>query len=201
MNGAGASDLVLALVCAGVIASQRQARPGVALAAGLVGLAAALGVLRFSGVEMMTGPNKFASLLSAVAAFPLLAFCVRYPASRPALHFGAAVRPVLILVAVGVGVTMAGAAQWGAALSLLSVLVLLATLALRRNLLGSIGALVLLGGMLATLAGRGGMLVGRGDALAINPVVVLHLGLAAGLALLAAGTAQSGRSDQPAGAL
>ncbi len=183
MNGAGVSDLLLALVCAGVMLTQRAARPGVALAAGLIGLAAALGVLRFSGLAMMTGPNKFASLLSASAAFPLLAFCLRYPASRVALHFGMAVRPVLILVALGVGLTMAGVAQWGAALSLLSALVLLMTLALRRNAVATIGALVLLGGMLATLAGRSGRL-------AIDPTVALHLGLAGGLALLVAGTAR-----------
>jgi hypothetical protein len=183
MNGAGASDLLLALVCAGVIATQRRARPGVALAAGLIGLAAVLGVMRFSGLAMMTGPNKFASLLSAAAAFPLLAWCLRYPASRVALHFGTAVRPVLILVALGVAVTMAGVAQWGAALSLLSALVLLGTLALRRNALATVGAVVLLGGMLATLAGRAG-------AAAIDPAVALHLGLAVGLALLVAGTAR-----------
>ncbi len=185
MNGAGASDLLLALVCAVVILTQRRARPGVALAAGLIGLAAAIGVLRFSGLVAMTGPNKFASLLSAVAAFPLLAFSLRYPASRVALHVGAAVRPLLVLVAAGVALNMAGVTAWGPALSLGSVLVMLATMAWRRQYVAALGALVLLGGMLATLAGRAGAVTG------FNPVVMLHLGLATGLALLVAGTARA----------
>jgi len=185
MNGAGASDLVLALVCATVILTQRRARPGVALAAGFIGLAAGLGVLRFSGLVAMTGPNKFASLLSAVAAFPLLAFSLRYPASRVALQAGAAVRPLLGLIAAGVALSMAGVATAGPVLSLMSVLVIVVTMAWRRQHVAALGALVLLGGMLATLAARAAAVT------AFDPVVVLHLGLATGLALLVAGTARA----------
>jgi hypothetical protein len=62
---------------------------------------------------------------------------------------------------------------------------MLATMAWRRQYVAALGALVLLGGMLATLAGRAGAVT------AFNPVVMLHLGLATGLALLVAGTARA----------
>ena len=72
MNADALSDLVLLLVCAGIAWRSKSARPAVAVASALIGAAAMLGVLRYSGVPLVWGPHRFASLLAACAAFLLL---------------------------------------------------------------------------------------------------------------------------------
>ena len=73
---------------------------------------------------------------------------------------------------------------WAVTMMLVATL-LGVTMAWRRQHVAALGALVLLGGMLATLAARAAAVT------AFDPVVVLHLGLATGLALLVAGTARA----------
>lgn len=65
MNPDALSDLVLLLVCAAILWFHLRQRPAVAVAAGLIGLAACLGVLRYSGWAEMLGPHRFTSLLAA----------------------------------------------------------------------------------------------------------------------------------------
>ena len=77
MNADALSDLVLLLVCGTIVWFHRRERPALAVAAGLIGLAACLGVFRYSGWAEMLGPHRFTSLLAACAAFPLLASGLR----------------------------------------------------------------------------------------------------------------------------
>ena len=65
-------------------------RGGVGIACLLIGIAALLGVLRFSSWEPLAtavgGAHRFASLVAAVAGFPLLAFSLANPGSTLARH-------------------------------------------------------------------------------------------------------------------
>jgi hypothetical protein len=97
MNPDALSDLVLLLVCAAVLWFHLRQRPAVAMAAGLIGLAACLGVLRYSGWAEMLGPHRFTSLLAACAAFPLLASGLRWP-DAPLATRGAAVGRFVLVV-------------------------------------------------------------------------------------------------------
>jgi hypothetical protein len=175
MNGNAASDLVLALVCFWVVATQWQRQPGFGLAALLIGAAATLGVLRFSGVEALAGAHRFASLLSACAGFPLLAWSLRWPADPIAATIKGASRFALLVGGVGVGATVLGVPLWGQAMALPSGLVIAVTMGQRREAVGIAGAVALLVAM-------GGAALGK--AAPFNTTVVLHLGLALALVLL-----------------
>lgn len=179
MNGNAASDLVLALVCGWVVVTRMRGQPGLGIAALLIGVAAALGVLRFSGIDVLAGPHRFASLVSACAGFPLLAWAGRWPDEPIAATMKGASRAALLASGIGVGATVFGLAGWGAGAALLSALVIAVTVVQKRDALGTAGATALIVGMAAA---------GIGAAAPFNTTVVLHLGLAAGLALLAIAT-------------
>jgi hypothetical protein len=176
MNGNAASDLVLALVCGWVVATRFRHQPGFGLAALLIGVAATLGVLRFSGVEALVGAHRFASLVSACAGFPLLAWSVRWPADPIAATGKGASRFALLVGGIGVGATVLGMPIWGQGMALLSGLVIAVTAVQRREAAGIAGAVALLVAMAAA---------GAGKAAPFNTTVVLHLGLALALGLLA----------------
>ena len=180
MNGAAASDLVLALVCGWLVGTRMAKQPGLGLAALLMGLAATLGTLRFSGVEMLAGPHRFASLLSAVAAFPLLAWVLRWPDDPIATSFAGASRAVLFAGGIGIAVTVFGVAGWSPGVALASTALIAATMVQRRSVNGLAGAAAMIVGMVAAAART---------MLPFDATVVLHLGLAAALVLLAAGRA------------
>jgi hypothetical protein len=112
MNPDALSDLVLLLVCAAILWFHLRQRPAVAVAAGLIGLAACLGVLRYSGWAEMLGPHRFTSLLAACAAFPLLASGLRWPDAPLATRGAAVGRFVLVVGGVGIVLTLAGLALW-----------------------------------------------------------------------------------------
>jgi hypothetical protein len=176
MNGNAASDLVLALVCLWVVVTKMARHPGLGLAALLIGVAATLGVLRFGGIEALVGAHRFASLVSACAGFPLLAWSLRWPADPIAATMKGASRFALLVGGVGVGATVLGLVLWGQAVALLSGLVIAVTAVQRRNGAGTAGAAALLVAMAAA---------GVGNAAPFNATVVLHLGLALALLLLA----------------
>ena len=119
MNPDALSDLVLLLVCAAILWFHLRQRPAVAVAAGLIGLAACLGVLRYSGWAEMLGPHRFTSLLAACAAFPLLASGLRWPDAPLATRGAAVGRFVLVVGGVGIVLTLAGLAREDAALAAL----------------------------------------------------------------------------------
>lgn len=177
MNPAAASDLLLALVCGLVIWRLRGDRPGIAVAVGLIGLAALLGSVRLSGVGALLGVHRFASLVSAAAGFPLLAFALRWPEDPMAARWAGAGRFALITGGLGVAITLTLLPLWGQGAALLATLLILVTMLAARNRRGLAGALALLAGMVATLPG----MLPPGP---LDSTTVLHLGLAAGLALL-----------------
>lgn len=176
MNGNAASDLVLALICGWVVATRFARQPGLGLAALLIGVAAALGVLRFGAVEALAGAHRFASLVSACAGFPLLAWAVRWPQDPIAATAAGASRAALLAGGIGVGVTVLGLPAWGQGTALISAIVIVVTAVQRREVAGIAGAAALLVAMGAAAVGK---------AAPFNTTVVLHLGLAAALALLA----------------
>ncbi|MBC7522013.1 MAG: hypothetical protein H7268_13095 [Sandarakinorhabdus sp.] len=175
MNGNAASDLVLALVCGWVVMTRFARQPGFGLAALLIGVAAALGVLRFTGLEMVTGAHRFASLVSACAGFPLLAWAVRWPADPIAATRAGASRAALLAGGIGVGATVFGLEAWGQIVAVLSALVIAVTAMQQRESAAIAGATALIIGMAAAAIGK---------AAPFNTTVVLHLGLAAALVLL-----------------
>ena len=184
MTGNAASDLVLALVCGWLVITRRARQPGLGMAALLVGLAASLGVLRFSGVEALAGAHRFASLVSACAGFPLLAWSLRWRQDPIVATCTGASRAALLAAGIGVGATVLGLALWGQGVALLSALVIAVTAIQRREAVGLAGAAVLLVAIGAAAAGR---------AAPFNSTVVLHLGLAAALGLLALASDRLGR--------
>jgi hypothetical protein len=115
-------------------------------------------------------------MLSAVAAFPLLAWALRWPDDPIASRFAGAARAVLLLGGIGVTATLTGLIGWGAAVSALSAGVIMVTMVQQRNPVGIAGAGALIIAMAAAAAGK---------AAPFNSTVILHLGLAAALALLA----------------
>jgi hypothetical protein len=179
MNGNAASDLVLALACGWVVMTRLARQPGFGLAALLIGVAAALGVLRFSGLEMAAGAHRFASLVSACAGFPLLAWAVRWPNDPIAATRAGATRAGVLAGGIGVGATVLGLDAWGQGIALVSAIVIAVTVVQRRSAAGIAAAVALIIGMAAAAIGK---------AAPFNATVVLHLGLAAALVLLAAAT-------------
>lgn len=151
MNADAVSDLALALVCALVFARRIRDRPGLAIPALLVGIAACFGVLRFSGVAFALGPHRYASLFAACAAFPLLAYALRYPGDAVATRLAAASRLAFVLGGLGVAATVIGAARWGDAAAGLSALVILWTMLFAGDVLRLAGAIALIAGFAVVL--------------------------------------------------
>jgi hypothetical protein len=180
MNADAVSDFVLLLVCAMLAWRHLRTRPAVATAAALIGLAALLGVLRYSGLAVVWGPHRFFSLLAACAAFPLLAAALRWP-DAPLAQRGAAVgRFVLVAGGVGVAMTVSGVAWWSQVVPGLSAALIVATVLQRRSVVAIAGALLLVGSFVVVVAGNP-------DTLYLdffNSTQALHYLLAGGLALL-----------------
>ena len=176
MNADAWSDLLLALVCAVLVAHRFPRQPALALPQLLVGLAAALGVLDFAGMAGMAGPHHQASVFASGAAFPLLALQLAWPQARVAQDWVLAAS----LAAAGGGAAWLGglaAALWlGPALAAAAGLAIAVAAPLRNPLWGSLGALALWGGLAASALGWSGG--------GLNPVQLLHLGLGLGLLCL-----------------
>ncbi len=181
MNGDAFSDLVLLLVCAALAWRSRATRPALAVALGLIGFAAFLGVLRFSGVPLVLGPHRFASLLAACAAFPLLASALRWPDAPLATRPTATGRFVVVWGGIGVALTLAGVGLWSQVVPGVSALVICWTVVQQRPAWGKLGALLLVGSFVVAATGRPDTLyLGL-----FNSTQALHYLLAAGLAALA----------------
>jgi hypothetical protein len=193
MNADAVSDLALALACAWACAQTLRTRPGIGVAAGLIGVAACLGVLSFSGVAALEGPHDFASLVAACAAFPLLAWALRWPLDPISTRVSAAGRSAALLAGVGVLATVAGLSVWGQVAPGAAALVILWTMLRAHRPVGLLGALLLVAAFVASLAapedlGR----LGR-----VSHVQWLHYPMA--LALLALAHAAPARAcDAPA---
>ncbi len=129
------SDLALCLVCVGIVYRcwwLQADRAALGLAGLLIGIAAALGVLRFSTWteigELVKGAHQFASVLAAVAGFPMLALGIVRPNSTVARHRAGAWWCAFVIGGFGIAVWVLGFKQWAQlvpALSALSIVVAL----------------------------------------------------------------------------
>lgn len=181
MNADALSDLVLLLVCAAVVWRNLHTRPAIAVGVGLIGVAAMLGVLRFSGVAMVYGPHRFFSLLSACAAFTLLAAGLRWPDAAIAKRPAAVGRFVVLVGGVGVALTVMGFGLWSQLVPGASAILIVWTALQHRSASAIAGALLLVGSFVVAASGKSGtMYLGY-----FNSTQALHYLLAAGIALLA----------------
>ena len=176
MNWQAFFDACLAAVALWTAFNCTAQRPAVRLGCVLLGLAAVLGALRFSGLLPLPPLHQVMSMLGAAVGLPLLAIAVIAPASavttqtRYAWIFAvtAAVLGMLVVV-------VAGIKLWGSVWALLAVLamVVVAGWTRRWNLLAA--AACMLAALLAFAAGFAAGSLGPGD--------FLHIGLAAGVGL------------------
>ena len=180
MTSLALTDALLC-VCAVWLASQADLKVGVRLACGLLAIPALLGALRFSGLYPLERWHQLFSILSASAALPLLALCVRWPASVVAQQKRFAL--IFLGGAMLLGLLISGLGKlrlYDHALALLSMAVMLWVLARQGARVAAAGAAcMLLGSLLfvAKVSVAGWLLPGD----------LLHLGMAAGLVLMLRG--------------
>jgi hypothetical protein len=174
MSSLALTDGFLALVSLW-LASRAQAPVALRLACALFAAAALLGVLRFSGIYPLPTWHQFASMLGAMAAFPLLAVAIIWPdalvtrSTRFAWIFMCAMAVLGVLI-VGAGQKRV-VADGLAVLSVVAIVLTLARAGLWRGALA--GALMLAGLVLfAAKVSVAGVLV---------PGDLLHIGMALGL--------------------
>ena len=192
MNADALSDLVLLRVWGTIVWFHRRERPALAVAAGLIGLAACLGVFRYSGWAEMLGPHRFASLLAACAAFPLLAAGLRWPDAPLATRATAVGRFVLIVGGVGIALTLSNVALWRDVVPGVSALVIAWTVVQQRNAWGMAGTLALLASFAVAATGKA-----DSNYLGLfNTVQLMHYTLALALALLAVGATRGQQNQQ-----
>ena len=192
MNLQAGFDGLLALAALWVALGPARQRPALGLACLLLGSAAVLGTLRFSGLLPLPQLHQFVSMLGAGVGLPLIAFAVIRPdglvATQPRYTWNVAVVLAVLCVLVGV---VAGVKLWaqvwavGAALSIAGV-------ALRRRDLPALGAAVCM--VLAFTA-----FVAQLRAGPLQPGDFLHIGMA--LAMLLLGRWALARSQRPIPAL
>ena len=113
------SDLVLFLVCAWLAYANfrdEQEPAGFGLTFVLIGLAAGLGILRFSSYpdisDAVKGAHQFASLVAAVGAFPIWAFSLAHPESALARRLAGAWWLTFVVGGFGVGIWTLGFKLW-----------------------------------------------------------------------------------------
>jgi len=175
--GYAASDLILALACIFIAARARKMRPGVALACAAIAAAAVVGVARFSGLGEATGAHRFLSLLGSTAALPLLAAAIAWPESKAAKTGRYASLTLLVASAIGIAVVAgAGFTLWGQVVPAASALLILYRTIRSdapRPLAGAIVLVVTFGMVAAKLEPAG-----------LEPLEILHYGMAAALLLI-----------------
>ncbi len=168
------TDGILALICLWLLT--RASLPiGVRIAAGTLGLAAVLGVLRFSGLYPIPQWHQFVSMLGACAAFPLLAVAVLWPdaAATRQLKFAS----IFFIGMAVLGVLAVGVAQKRVlvdALTVISVVAMLISLARGGRWPTALATALMLAGLLL-FASKATVVPG------LEPGDLLHIGMAIGL--------------------
>jgi hypothetical protein len=186
MSSLAITDALLFL-CAAYLAFQRGMPIGYRLAFGVLGLAALLGALKFSGVYPLDTWHRLFGILGGSAALPLLAVCVKWPQSPVATQRQFAL--IFLGAAALLGLAIAGLGklriydQLVGSLSMLAMLWLLIQLGNARRILGIV--IMIVGSALFVAKVKLAPWLQPGD--------FLHLGMAVGLLLL---TPASTRSDQ-----
>jgi hypothetical protein len=157
------------------LASRAQSPVALRLAGALFATAAGLGVLRFSGIYPLPSWHQFASMLGAMAAYPLLAVSVLWPDALVTRNTRFAWIFMCVMAVLGVLIVGAGQKRVVAdGLAVLSVVAVLITLARAGIWRGALAATVMLAGLVLFAAK-----VAVGEAL--MPGDLLHLGMALGL--------------------
>ena len=174
MSSMAFSDGFLCLVSLW-LASRTQNPVALRLACALFSAAALLGVLRFSGIYPLPTWHQFASMLGAMAAFPLLAVAIVWPDALVTRSTRFAWIFMCFMAVLGVLIVGAGqkrvVADGLAVLSVIAIVLTLARASLWRGALA--GALMLAGLVLfAAKVSVAGVLV---------PGDLLHIGMALGL--------------------
>ncbi len=145
MNGDALSEVLLAAVTLFIAWREIGRRPGVAIGMGLIGFAALLGALLYSGIAEASGPHQFASMVTACAGFPLLAFSLRWTDGTLATRISAAARFILIIGAFGVlFVTLMQFSVWGRIAPALSALLIMISALQSRQPAAIAGATLLI---------------------------------------------------------
>ena len=168
------TDGLLALVCLWLL-SRASLPLGARIAAGTLGIAAVLGVLRFSGLYPIPQWHQFVSMLGACAAFPLLAVAVLWPDAAVArqLKFAA----IFFIILAVIGVLAVGVAQKRVvidALTVLSVVAMVISLARNGRWPAALATTLMLAGLLL-FAAKATVVP------ALVPGDLLHIGMAIGL--------------------
>ena len=168
------TDGLLALVCLWLLS--RDGVPlGVRIATATLGIAAVLGVLRFSGLYPIPQWHQFVSMLGACAAFPLLAVSVLWPNAAVArqLKFAA----IFFIGMAALGLLAVGVAQKRVvvdALTVISVVAMLVSLARGGRWPTALTTALMLAGLLL-FAAKAAVVP------ALVPGDLLHIGMAIGL--------------------
>ncbi len=160
------------------LASRLTLPMGYRLAFGLLGIAALLGFLKFSGLYPIHTWHRLFSILGGSAALPMLAVCVIWPQSAATNQRQYAL--IFLGVAALLGLTIAGLGQfriYDQVLGALSMLIMLSLLVKMGDMRRSLGVIFMLAGSLLFLAKMNIPLLQPGD--------LLHLGMAIGLLLFA----------------
>jgi hypothetical protein len=180
LNSLALTDAVLCLVAAG-LAARASYGAGYRMAFTLLAVPALLGFLRFSGIYPLETWHPLFTLLSASAALPLLAVCVVKPQSLVATRKQFAI--IFLGVTMLLGLLISGLGKfriYDQAVGVLSMLAILFALVKRKEHTRALGAaLMLLGSVLFVTK------------VSVPPWLMpgdwLHIGMAAGLLLLASG--------------
>jgi hypothetical protein len=168
------TDGLLALVCLWLLS--RDGVPlGVRIATATLGIAAVLGVLRFSGLYPIPQWHQFVSMLGACAAFPLLAVSVLWPNAAVArqLKFAA----IFFIGMAALGLLAVGVAQKRVVvdvLTVISVVAMLFSLARGGRWPTALTTALMLAGLLL-FAAKAAVVP------ALVPGDLLHIGIAIGL--------------------
>lgn len=192
MNTDAVSDLVLLAACGLSAWWAGAGRPAWRGAMLLLGLAAGMGVLRYSGMAQALGPHRFFSLLAACVAFWLMAASLRWPQTPLARQATAVGRFVVLLGGLGIAASQVGAGWWAQLVPGLSALVLAWTMVQQRSVAGVLGSAALLASFaVAALVAADTLLLG-----VFNKTQALHYLLA--LAVLTLGQVQPAQALAPA---
>jgi len=177
MNWQAGCDGLLALAAFWVVLGPGRRLPAVQLACLLLGSAAVLGTLRFSGLLPLPPLHQFVSLLGAGVGLPLLAVALVAPAgavaTQPRFTWIFAVIAAVFCVLLGV---VAGLKLWGSVCAFAAALTIAAVAARRQDRL-ALGAGICMVLAFATFAAQ----VSAGP---LRPGEFLHIGLALAMLLL-----------------
>jgi hypothetical protein len=176
MNLQALLDGLLAVTAFYVAWQAGRSAPALRLSTTLLGLAATLGALRFSGVWPLPPLHQYVSMLGAAVGLPLLALAVTQPASAVAAQRRFAwIFAVLAAVACTLAVVVAQLKWWTPVCAIAAAMAIMAYGVARKQ-----GALVATGALLlVTLVA----FATRMQAGPLQPGDLLHIGMA--LTLLA----------------